>query len=49
MENGNKIALSIITKACGSSPRGEGTMMTILEEGNIHGTIGGGALEKIVI
>ncbi|WP_454055515.1 XdhC family protein [Clostridium sp. Marseille-Q7071] len=49
MEKGNKISLSIITKACGSSPRGEGTMMAILEDGNIYETIGGEALGKIVI
>ncbi|MEG0133687.1 MAG: XdhC family protein [Clostridium sp.] len=46
VKNGKEVALSIITKACGSSPRGEGTMMGVLRDGTILGTIGGGALEN---
>ncbi|MEG0306631.1 MAG: XdhC/CoxI family protein [Clostridium sp.] len=46
LRNGNEVALSIITKACGSSPRGEGTMMGVLSDGTILGTVGGGALEN---
>lgn len=46
---GSMVALSIITKACGSSPRGEGTMMAVVGNGEVLGTIGGGALEKNLI
>lgn len=49
LKNGSDVALSIITKACGSSPRGEGTMMGVLKDGNLFGTIGGGKLEKLII
>ncbi len=49
VKNGNFVALSIITKACGSSPRGEGTMMGVLRDGTVIGTIGGGAVEDEII
>lgn len=49
IKEGKKVALAIITKACGSSPRGEGTMMGVREDGKIIGTIGGGALENGII
>ena len=49
IKNGKFVALSIITKACGSSPRGEGTMMGVLRDGTIIGTIGGGAVENAII
>ncbi|GAA0766567.1 XdhC/CoxI family protein [Clostridium subterminale] len=49
IKNGNFVALSIITKACGSSPRGEGTMMGVLRDGTIIGTIGGGKIEDEII
>ncbi|MEG1254428.1 XdhC family protein [Clostridium sp.] len=48
VKRGKEVALSIITKACGSSPRGEGTMMGVLSDGTILGTIGGGALENAI-
>jgi len=48
VKRGKEVALSIITKACGSSPRGEGTMMGVLRDGTILGTIGGGALENVI-
>ncbi len=48
-ENGREIAIATITKAEGSAPRGVGTMMAVLDDGSIHGTIGGGALEKHII
>ena len=40
--------LCIITQKSGSSPRGEGSMMLVTDHG-IHGSIGGGVLEKYVI
>lgn len=49
VSNGHAVAMSIITKACGSSPRGEGTIMGVLSDGSIIGTIGGGALENALI
>lgn len=49
IENGRELAIATITKAQGSAPRKEGTMMAVLEDGSIHGTIGGGKLEKKII
>jgi xanthine dehydrogenase accessory factor len=42
-------ALCIIVQSRGSTPRSIGSKMLVLEDGSIHGTIGGGALEKSVI
>lgn len=49
IENGKELAIATITKSEGSTPRGRGTVMAVLKDGSIHGTIGGGALEKHVI
>nr|WP_276576082.1 XdhC/CoxI family protein [Oceanirhabdus seepicola] len=49
IQNGTRCAIAIMTDSYGSSPRKEGTTMGIDENGNISGTIGGGALEKEVI
>ena len=49
INNGKELAIATITKSEGSTPRGIGTMMGVCEDGSIHGTIGGGALEKHVI
>lgn len=49
IKNGDEIAIATITKAEGSAPRGVGTMMAVLSDGSIYGTIGGGALEKHII
>lgn len=49
IEDGKELAIVTITKAEGSTPRGKGTSMIVLGDGSIHGTIGGGALEKHVI
>ncbi|WMM25054.1 XdhC/CoxI family protein [Tissierella sp. MB52-C2] len=49
IENGKDLAIATITKAEGSAPRREGTNMAVLEDGTIHGTIGGGKLEKKII
>jgi len=47
-ENRFCVLATIITQT-GSSPRGPGTKMLILEDGSIVGTIGGGMLENRVI
>jgi len=44
-----KAALCIVTATKGSTPRKTGSKMIVLENGFIHGTIGGGDLEKEVI
>ncbi len=49
IEDGKELAIATITRAEGSAPRREGTIMAVLEDGSIHGTIGGGKLEKRVI
>lgn len=49
LDNGKELAVATIIKSEGSTPRGIGTMMAVLEDGSTHGTIGGGALEKHVI
>ena len=49
IEQGKELAIVTITKAEGSTPRGKGSVMAVLEDGSIHGTIGGGSLEKHVI
>lgn len=43
-----KVALAMITRVEGSTPRKEGSMMGIREDGTIFGTIGGGKLELVV-
>ncbi|SHJ55408.1 XdhC family protein [Paramaledivibacter caminithermalis] len=49
IKNGAKAALAIITKISGSTPRIEGSMMIISEDGTIQGTIGGGIFESKII
>ncbi|SHE56675.1 xanthine dehydrogenase accessory factor [Tissierella praeacuta DSM 18095] len=49
IDNGKELAIATIIKSEGSTPRGLGTMMAVLEDGSIYGTIGGGALEKYII
>jgi len=49
IESGKGVALITITKVSGSTPRGEGTMMLVLEDGKTYGTVGGGSLEGEVI
>lgn len=46
---GAELALVTITKSNGSTPRVAGTQMTVLKDGSIIGTIGGGAIEKKII
>lgn len=43
------VALIIITKIHDSTPRSEGSMMAVFEDGSITGTIGGGNLELAAI
>jgi len=49
VEKGKELAIATITSAKGSTPREVGTKMVVLGDGSIHGTIGGGPLEKRVI
>lgn len=49
IETGEEIAIVTITNAQGSAPRGVGTTMAVLGNGNIYGTIGGGPLENKII
>lgn len=44
-----EVAVATITRSSGSAPRGVGTMMGVLSDGRIIGTIGGGALENHII
>jgi xanthine dehydrogenase accessory factor len=47
--SGKKAALCLITSTKGSTPRKAGAKMIVLEDGSVHGSIGGGNLEKQVI
>ena len=49
IENRQEVAVATITRATGSAPRGVGTMMGVLKDRKIIGTIGGGSLENHVI
>ncbi|MCK9445015.1 MAG: XdhC/CoxI family protein [Tissierellaceae bacterium] len=49
IDRGKEVAMATIIRSQGSTPRGNGTSMAVVEDGSIHGTIGGGALEKYVI
>lgn len=46
---GQKVALVILTKSIGSTPRNSGSMMAVWENKTIFGSIGGGKIEHIVI
>ena len=49
IEKGTELAVVTITKSSGSTPRNKATQMTVLKDGKIIGTIGGGPLEKNII
>lgn len=49
IDRGKEVAMATIIRSQGSTPRGSGTSMAVVEDGSIYGTIGGGALEKRVI
>lgn len=45
LEAGRSVCQVVITDARGSTPRGPGTMMAVLADGRIEGTVGGGNVE----
>ncbi|MBL4754675.1 MAG: xanthine dehydrogenase accessory protein XdhC [Flavobacteriales bacterium] len=47
--SGDEVAICTIVKTSGSTPRKVGAKMLVYQDGNIFGTIGGGALEMKVI
>lgn len=49
VEKGVELALVTIIKSTGSTPRVTGAQMSVLKDGSIIGTIGGGAIENKVI
>jgi len=49
LKSGKSSVLATILKQGGSSSRGPGARMLIMEDGSIVGTVGGGILEKAVI
>ena len=49
IETGKEIAVVTILEVKGSSPGKEGAMMAVFPDGNILGTVGGGALEYNLI
>ncbi len=49
IEEGRRVALVTLVEVSGSSPGKEGDMMTVLECGEIMGTVGGGNLEYQLI
>jgi xanthine dehydrogenase accessory factor len=49
LKSGKASILAIIIKQGGSSSRGSGAKMLIMEDGSIEGTVGGGILEKAVV
>lgn len=49
IQSGKSIALAIIIKTKGSTPRRTGAKMIVLKDGKTNGTMGGGDLEKRVI
>lgn len=49
LEKGRGMALVTLTSSNGSTPRKNGSLMSVDEDGNIVGSIGGGKIESIVI
>ncbi len=49
IENQQKVALVTVTEVKGSTPRDEGSLMLVWENGHIAGSIGGGKVEYYVI
>ncbi|MEF9934581.1 MAG: XdhC/CoxI family protein [Clostridium sp.] len=49
IKRNKKIAMAMVTKVSGPSPRALGATMGVYEDGTIIGTIGGGVLEATVI
>lgn len=48
LESGNDLILASIVESSGSTPRSSGSKMTIMRDGSIDGTIGGGLVEALV-
>ena len=48
-KNGKPAVLATVVKSIGSAPRSEGAKMLVYQNGLIDGTIGGGAVEKVVV
>ncbi|MBO4289519.1 MAG: XdhC family protein [Lachnospiraceae bacterium] len=46
LEKGHDLVIAVIVESEGSTPRGAGSLMLVGENGQIMGTIGGGAIEK---
>lgn len=49
LSNGRKMALVTIISSDGSTPRKNGSMMSVNENGDIVGSVGGGKIEGVVI
>jgi len=49
LEDGKRFVLASVICAAGSTPRGTGAKMIVLEDGSSIGTIGGGCLENYVL
>lgn len=49
LENGSSMALVTLTMANGSTPRKNGSLMSVNSDGIVAGSIGGGAVEHIVL
>ena len=49
LDNEKKVALVTLTEIKGSTPRDEGSLMIVWENGSSFGSIGGGKIEHIVI
>jgi len=47
-DSGMPAVIATVTKSAGSVPRGPGASMVIFSDGSTSGTVGGGALEKMV-
>lgn len=49
VEEGKKMALVTLTSSKGSTPRKEGSLMSVDEKGNILGSVGGGKIESLIV
>ncbi len=49
LKQNKNAALAVLTQVDGSSPGKEGFMIAVFEDGSTYGTVGGGAIENIVI
>ena len=47
--NGEAVALATVVNAQGSVPRHAGSKMLVRQDGSIVGTVGGGAMEALVV